>query len=173
MARFLRAWRNVWPRFSPADRDSSRAAATTADTTCLHCKRTGRSLDPATNLGAASTVLCQSDKTAQAEHMLVNHVSRRIRLSLAIHTDATPDERPLERRESEILRKHVPRLRVRFFDLLGRWNRFVLVAHNYENSSAPRRILSNAIASVDWVILTIPGLRNLAGQAVFWGYTAT
>jgi 2-polyprenyl-3-methyl-5-hydroxy-6-metoxy-1,4-benzoquinol methylase len=104
------------------------------------------------------------------EPVNLNHRLRRIRLMLPIYTDATPDERPLEQREIEILRRHIPQLRLRFFDLFGRLNRFVLSEYNYERSSAPRRFLSNVLASVDWPMLTIPGLRNLAGRAVLWGY---
>jgi hypothetical protein len=105
-----------------------------------------------------------------SEPVNLNRALRRIRSMLPIHTDATPDERPLERREIEILRRHIPQLRLRFFDLFGRLNRFVLLRQNYERSPAPRRFVSNVFASVDWLALTIPGLRNLAGQAVLWAH---
>lgn len=103
------------------------------------------------------------------EPVNLNYALRKVRLMLPLHTDVTPDERPLENREINTVRRHIPGLRVRFFDMFGRLSRFILLHQNYERSPVPRRILWNLICSVDWLLLTIPGLRNLAGEAVLWG----
>ena len=97
---------------------------------------------------------------------------RRLRMLLPIATDATPDERPLERREIEIVARHVPDLRLRHFSLLDRLNRFVLVDYNYEESSAPRRAVSNLLSAADYALLSLPGLRSLGGTCVFYGHAA-
>ena len=49
-------------------------------------------------------------------------------------TDATPDERPLGPAEMEIVRRFIPDLRIRSFSLLGRFERFILIDHNYERA---------------------------------------
>lgn len=103
-----------------------------------------------------------------SEPVNLNRALRRFRLMLPVNTEATPDERPLERQELQILKKHVPRLHVRYFDLFGRLNRLVLTRQNYERSSAVRRFVWNGIACTDSLLLKVPGFRNLAGQAVMW-----
>jgi 2-polyprenyl-3-methyl-5-hydroxy-6-metoxy-1,4-benzoquinol methylase len=95
---------------------------------------------------------------------------RRLRMMLPIHTDVTPDERPLEEAELDILARYLPDMRVRYFSVLDRLSRFVLVDHNYELSSAPRRGLSNVMNAVDYGLLSMPALRRLAGTCVIYGH---
>jgi 2-polyprenyl-3-methyl-5-hydroxy-6-metoxy-1,4-benzoquinol methylase len=95
---------------------------------------------------------------------------RRIRFLIPVHTDATPDERPLEPAEIAVLRSHVPDLRMRPFSLLGRLDRFVLQNYNYERSPAWRRLVSSAFAAADAVLLRLPGVELLAGTAVLYGH---
>src|SRR5262249_38711083 len=64
---------------------------------------------------------------------------RRLRRLVPVHTDATPGERPLIPSEIEMVRTHVPDLRLRHYMLLGRLDRFVLVNFNYERSPVIRR----------------------------------
>ena len=97
---------------------------------------------------------------------------RRLRLRIPVHTDATPGERPLERDEISLLRRHLPDLRARHFGLLGRLDRFVLVNHNYERSRWLRRVVANACASIDCAPLSLPGFDRLGGSAVLWGHPA-
>ena len=97
---------------------------------------------------------------------------RRVRLRIPVHTDATPGERPLERDEISLLRRHLPDLRVRHFGLLGRLDRFVLVNHNYERSRWLRRAVANACAAMDWAPLALRGVERLGGSAVLWGHPA-
>jgi 2-polyprenyl-3-methyl-5-hydroxy-6-metoxy-1,4-benzoquinol methylase len=94
---------------------------------------------------------------------------RRLRFMIPVHTDATPDERPLEPAEIAVLRAHIPGMQVALFTMLGRLDRFVLRDYNYEGSAMPRRIVSSLLASADFVALRLPGLRKLAGTAVMWG----
>ena len=95
---------------------------------------------------------------------------RRLRMMLPVKTDATPDERPLERAEVDIISRHLPDLQIRHFSLLDRLNRFVLVDHNYEGSSAPRRAVSSVLNSIDYAVLSIPGLKKLGGTSVMFGH---
>jgi 2-polyprenyl-3-methyl-5-hydroxy-6-metoxy-1,4-benzoquinol methylase len=94
---------------------------------------------------------------------------RRLRFMVPIHTDATPDERPLEPAEIAVLRAHIPNLQLALFTMLGRLDRFVLRDYNYEGSAAPRRMVSSLLASADCLALKLAGLRRLAGTAVMWG----
>ncbi len=55
---------------------------------------------------------------------------RRVRFMVPVHTDATPDERPLEPAEIAVLRAHIPRMQIALFKMLGRLDRFVLPDHN-------------------------------------------
>lgn len=94
---------------------------------------------------------------------------RRLRFMIPVHTDATPDERPLEPAEVAVLRAHVPGLRMALFTMLGRLDRFVLPDYNYEGAPISRRAVASLLASVDYLSLKLPGVRNFAGTAVMWG----
>jgi SAM-dependent methyltransferase len=107
-----------------------------------------------------------------AEPVNFNHTLRRLRFMVPVKTDATPDERPLERSELEVVRRFLPDLQMRFFALLGRLDRFVLVGFNYERSSLPRRALVNAFACIDYAFLSLPMIQDLGGTAVFHGHVS-
>jgi len=105
-----------------------------------------------------------------SEPVNFNRTLRRIRFLIPVHTDATPDERPLEPAEMILLRAYVPDLRSRMFTLFGRLDRFLLPDYNYERSSLWRRAVSGAIATLDYMLLSLPGIRRLAGTAVLYGH---
>jgi hypothetical protein len=105
-----------------------------------------------------------------SEPVNLNPTLRRVRLSLPVKLEGTPDERPLEIGELEVLRRFVTNLHVQHFTLLGRLDRFILKNYNYERSSWPRRTVSNLCAGFDALALSIPGIRTLVGYAVFYGY---
>jgi len=94
---------------------------------------------------------------------------RRLRLGLPIHTDATPDERPLEAPEMALLRARLPDLRMRWFGMLSRLDRFVLVQKNYERSPLPRRWVSDMLGLIDWAVLSVPALQPLGSMCVMHG----
>lgn len=95
---------------------------------------------------------------------------RKLRLMLPVKTDATPDERPLERSEVEIIQRFLPDLQIRHFSLLDRLNRYVLIDHDYEGSPAPRRAIASLLNTVDYVVLSVPGLKRLGGTSVMFGH---
>jgi 2-polyprenyl-3-methyl-5-hydroxy-6-metoxy-1,4-benzoquinol methylase len=99
-----------------------------------------------------------------------NQTLRRIRFMVPLETDATPDERPLEPAEIAIVRQYLPDLKLSHFTLLGRLNRFLLVNWNYERASWIRRALVKGLAVADGGLLSIPGIRQLAGNAVLYGH---
>lgn len=105
-----------------------------------------------------------------AEPMNLSPWLRKLRLMLPIKTDATPDERPLEQTEIEIIRRYLPDLHARHFSLFGRFTRFVLKDHDYESSSLARRAVTNALNYIDYLILSIPGLERLGGTSVMYGH---
>jgi 2-polyprenyl-3-methyl-5-hydroxy-6-metoxy-1,4-benzoquinol methylase len=95
---------------------------------------------------------------------------RKLRMMLPIHTDVTPDERPLEQAELDIVGRHLPDMRIRYFSVVDRLSRFVLSNHNYELSSAPRRALSSIMNTIDYGLLSVPALHWLAGTCVIYGH---
>jgi 2-polyprenyl-3-methyl-5-hydroxy-6-metoxy-1,4-benzoquinol methylase len=127
-------------------------------------------------LGELDSVVAQLVKFTRPGGMILfsepvnfNPWLRRLRFMIPVHTEATPDERPLEPAEIAILRAHIPNMRLMHFRMLGRLDRFVLPDHNYEGSSSARRMMSSLLASIDYAALRLPGLRSLAGSAVIWG----
>ena len=105
-----------------------------------------------------------------AEPTNFNDTLRKIRFMIPVRSDATPDERPLEPAEINILRSHIPDLQVRAFRLLGRLDRFILTSGNYERSVWPRRATSNTIAVLDYLLLSLPGIDRFGGTAVIYGH---
>jgi 2-polyprenyl-3-methyl-5-hydroxy-6-metoxy-1,4-benzoquinol methylase len=99
-----------------------------------------------------------------------NNALRKFRFMLPVKTDATPDERPLEPADMQILRRHIPDLQMRPFSLFGRLDRFILPAANYERAAWPRRAVSNCLATLDYFLLSLPGVSRLGGTAVMYGH---
>jgi 2-polyprenyl-3-methyl-5-hydroxy-6-metoxy-1,4-benzoquinol methylase len=99
-----------------------------------------------------------------------NNTLRKFRFMLPVKTDGTPDERPLEPAEIEIVRRYIPDLRVRPFNLFGRLDRFILPTASYERSSWPRRAVSNSLATLDYFLLSLPSIDQLGGTAVMYGH---
>jgi hypothetical protein len=73
------------------------------------------------------------------------------------------------RSEVDLVRRYVPDLAVRYYALFGRLDRFILVNHNYERSHPVRRGAVNVLNGLDWALLSLPGIRNLAGTCVMHG----
>jgi 2-polyprenyl-3-methyl-5-hydroxy-6-metoxy-1,4-benzoquinol methylase len=94
---------------------------------------------------------------------------RVLRRWVPVHTDATPDERPLEPPELALLRAHLPDLRAAHFGLLGRVVKH-LIPGSYERLPRSRQVLTSAAHRVDSFVAALPGLRSLAGEAVLWGH---
>lgn len=103
-----------------------------------------------------------------SEPVCLSPAMRRLRLGLPIHTDATPDERPLGQSELDVVRRFVPNLRVRYFGLLGRFDRFIL-PRGFEQAPAALRWLTSAAHLVDYAVLSIPPARTLGSMCVMHG----
>jgi 2-polyprenyl-3-methyl-5-hydroxy-6-metoxy-1,4-benzoquinol methylase len=97
----------------------------------------------------------------------------KLRRGMPIHTDATPDERPLEKAELSIILRHLPDLEMKWFHLLGRLNRFILPDHHsYERAPLLRRLLLDALGRADELVLSVPQLQALGGMCVMYGWKA-
>ena len=101
-----------------------------------------------------------------SEPVNLSRALRSLRLKLPIHTDATPDERPLEPPELDLVKRHLPDVRHKYFGLLARLDRYVLFDTNYERSPAVRQLLANVLRVIDDAVLSLPGLNALASMSV-------
>jgi len=105
-----------------------------------------------------------------AEPMNLFEPLRWLRRKIPVHTEATPGERPLVKQEIETMQGYLADPRMRPYMLFGRLDRFVLVHQNYERSPFLRRTISNAIAFIDYALLSLPGFNRLAGACVMYGH---
>lgn len=94
---------------------------------------------------------------------------RKLRFALFPPSEVTPGERPLEKREIEILMRKIPGLRRRHFRTFSRLDKLILPGGQYETASFGRRLLFDLLVSVDWILLSIPVFSFSAGTAVFTG----
>jgi 2-polyprenyl-3-methyl-5-hydroxy-6-metoxy-1,4-benzoquinol methylase len=91
---------------------------------------------------------------------------RRLRQHVPVHTDATPDERPLQRAELTVIQRHFPDVDLTFFDALGRLTRFVLPSNDYEGAPWTRRLAADLLFAIDVPLLSIRPIAPLGGMAV-------
>lgn len=94
---------------------------------------------------------------------------RRFRLKLPIHTDATPDERPLDNDELALVDRYLPGLARRSFGLLGRFGRFVVLDNSFETSSRLRKLAAEALVLADYAVLSLPRVELLGSAVVMHG----
>jgi 2-polyprenyl-3-methyl-5-hydroxy-6-metoxy-1,4-benzoquinol methylase len=105
-----------------------------------------------------------------AEPVSLSQLLRRIRGWIPVVTEHTPDERPLEPAELEVVRQYLPDMEQRLFGLFGRLERFILVQSNYERSPLPRRVIANGLRLADYALLSLPFARSLGSLCVMWGH---
>jgi len=102
-----------------------------------------------------------------SEPISLSRWSRRLRLALPLKVHGTPDERPLEPQDLEILQRHLGAMTMRKSGLLLRiWGR--MFPGRYEDYSRPRVLVYDALARVDSALLMLPGLGRLASSAVIY-----
>lgn len=105
-----------------------------------------------------------------SEPVSLSPLLRRLRQNIPIHTDATPDERPLAANEVARIREALPGLRMQWFDAFGRLSRFALGGHHLECASLPRRLAANSLFALDRALLSVPALQPLGGMCVMYGH---
>ena len=102
-----------------------------------------------------------------SEPISLSRTLRKLRFMVPIKTDATPGERPLEPAELDLVNRFLVDLRVRCYSALRRLNGFFLVRCNYERSSLSRRAFANFLACLDYALLSLPLIQNMAGVCCF------
>jgi 2-polyprenyl-3-methyl-5-hydroxy-6-metoxy-1,4-benzoquinol methylase len=107
-----------------------------------------------------------------AEPVALSPALRRLRRMVPVHTEATPDERPLEAGELALVSRYLRNAEFRFFEFLGRLDHFVVPSQNIETSSAPRRAISTALHVIDYAFLSLPVARRLGGVCIMHGNPA-
>jgi 2-polyprenyl-3-methyl-5-hydroxy-6-metoxy-1,4-benzoquinol methylase len=108
-----------------------------------------------------------------SEPVCLSPMMRKLRKRIPIHTDATPNERPLERAELAIIQRYLPGLEMQWFSFLSRMDRFFLRHNNFERSSKPRQWAADVLGCTDRLILSVPGLQMLGGMCVMYGHIPT
>ncbi|HWE24240.1 MAG TPA: class I SAM-dependent methyltransferase [Myxococcales bacterium] len=103
------------------------------------------------------------------EPVVLNRLLRRIRLFVPVHTDTTPGERPLEPSDIEIIRRHIPAVKNRYFRCFARLARLFVRCQQLETASPFQRALTKMFAATDYFLLSLPGIERLAGVGVFYG----
>ncbi len=93
---------------------------------------------------------------------------RKLRLLLPVAPDSTPDERPLEQSELEILSRHLDHMKLRQFQILARFVRFFLRGP-YEFAPPLTRTLCDLLTRTDRLMIEGMGLRKFAAAAVISG----
>jgi 2-polyprenyl-3-methyl-5-hydroxy-6-metoxy-1,4-benzoquinol methylase len=91
---------------------------------------------------------------------------RKLRFTVAAPSDHTPDERPLEQQEFDLVRRVFPEAEFRFFRAFTRFDRYLLPDHQYETAAPWRRAVYDAASALDWALLSVPPLHPLAGFVV-------
>lgn len=99
------------------------------------------------------------------EPIAISRVLRAMRKILPLNAHATPDERPLETADIEIIRRHLPNAKLYLQLFLGRfWARFI--GGRVEDYSALWLALYYAVCRIDQAVLALPGAQLLAASAV-------
>lgn len=101
-----------------------------------------------------------------SEPLSLSPMLRRLRARIPIHDGATPDERPLQEPELDLILRKLPGARLRHFALLSWFNRFLLCGGSYERASRVRRFAVDALHATDYAVLSLPALRKLGGMVV-------
>lgn len=104
-----------------------------------------------------------------SEPICLNKTLRRLRRKVPIHTDATPDERPINQSELALIRRYFPELKMRHFQFLGFLDRLLLIQNSYESTPVHRKSMSNFLHWVDYGLLSTPGVRRLGAMVVLHG----
>ena len=109
-----------------------------------------------------------------SEPIRLSATVRALRKLFPANTDATPDERPLERAEIDILHKHLVFEEMQYFDGLSRLSSLFMRDHSYEHATPFRQAAADVLRRIDAQILKIPFLGPmLAGGIVIVGRRAS
>jgi 2-polyprenyl-3-methyl-5-hydroxy-6-metoxy-1,4-benzoquinol methylase len=103
------------------------------------------------------------------EPVALSRAWRKFRLMLPIETYATPDERPLEQPDLDIVSRHLNDMQVRYFLILARVSRFMFSGTTYEGSGPLKKGLFNLLTLFDYAVLSLPFMRGFAASAVIYG----
>jgi SAM-dependent methyltransferase len=101
-----------------------------------------------------------------SEPVSVSRLMRRLRAGMPIHTDATPDERPLREAELEIVERALPGLRKEWFGVFARFGRYVVRQNDFEHSPRPNRLALDALWLADRALLSVPGLAHFGSTCI-------
>jgi SAM-dependent methyltransferase len=107
------------------------------------------------------------------EPVNLSKLLRRVRFLVPVHTEVTPGERPLEKRDLAVLERRLPGLRRRHFNFLGRLVQLVIPGLRYERASWPQRALADLLVRVDRGLLWFPPLQFLGGIGVMHAQVTT
>jgi len=96
-----------------------------------------------------------------SEPIVLSPITRYARRLFPANPGVTEDERQLEAADLARIAQHLPGLAIRHYNLIGRANRFL-------RRPAVSKVVSPWIAALDYALLSLPGVRRLAGTCVLW-----
>ena len=112
------------------------------------------------------SLLNPGGRVIMIEPIMLSKTLKRLRRLFPANPNATPDERPLELNELEIIKSVFPELETRYFRMSGRFAPLVLGGHGYEKASKLRRAASDALGRVDRTLLSVKPMQRLASICV-------
>lgn len=88
-------------------------------------------------------------------------MTRYARRHFPANSGVSDDERQLEAEDLTRIVQHLPGLAIRHYNLIGRVHRFL-------RPPAVSKAVSPWIAALDYALLSLAGVRRLAGTCVLW-----
>lgn len=114
-------------------------------------------------LAALGALLKPDGRMVIAEPVRTSALVRKLRTFFPENVDATPDERPLESGDLDLIERHLDILYRRYFRGIARLTPMVLGSHSYESASPIRQLCADSIARLDQMLLSLPVVRGTLG----------
>lgn len=101
----------------------------------------------------------------------INHVQwlRKLRMSIPVEVNGTPDERPLYRSETKAVESYISKPKSRYFRLLCRLERALFKDSVYERSAKWKQSVYDLASALDSLLTVLPGTKHLSSMTVIYG----
>jgi len=103
------------------------------------------------------------------EPVSLSPLLRSFRLKYFAAPVGTPHERPLEPKDIDVIERHVPGFKIRYYRATSRLDRVILPDRQLESAAWWRVGLFRSLCALDYAALSIPFCHRAASMAVMWG----